>query len=67
MYLVMNMKRFFEIFKNFAVIKNSFQTVISSERLRQLTNQAVTLQKHMNEATSGLKTKQLMPKVYFLI
>nr|CAD2151370.1 unnamed protein product [Meloidogyne enterolobii] len=55
-------KETFNVYSN--VFGNEHEkTVISSERLRQLTNQAVTLQKHMNEATSGLKTKQLMPKI----
>lgn len=46
--------------------KEHEKTLVSNERLRHLTKQAVTLQKHMNDATQGLKlktSKQLMPNL----
>lgn len=44
--------------------KDHEKTLISNERLNHLTKQAVALQKHMNDATHGLKSsKQLMPNL----
>jgi hypothetical protein len=44
--------------------KDHEKTLVSNERLNHLAKQAVALQKHMNDATHGLKSsKQLMPNV----